>query len=298
MKLSHMVWGLGALCLSCGSDGNSSGGSGGSAASGGSGANGGSSANGGSGSTANGGSGASGGSSANGGSGANGGSSANGGSTTNGGSANGGTGNQVPCGGEPEHTGEGTYYDADGSGNCSFDASPNDLMVGAMNQTDYQGSATCGSCAAIDGPSGSVTVRIVDRCPECAPGDIDLSPQAFEKIAALSAGRVAISWKYVPCDVSGNVKYRFKEGSNQWWSAVQVRNHKNAIAKFEYDSGGGTFVEVPRENYNYFVQASGMGPGPYTFRITDVYGNQLTDSNIAFAEAQEVSGAGQFPGCN
>src|SRR5688572_22311008 len=37
-------------------------------------------------------------------------------------------------GGGAIHTGEATYYtEADGGGNCSFDPTPQDLMVGAMN---------------------------------------------------------------------------------------------------------------------------------------------------------------------
>ena len=32
-----------------------------------------------------------------------------------------------------EATGEGTYYAADGTGNCSFESSPSDLLVTAMN---------------------------------------------------------------------------------------------------------------------------------------------------------------------
>ncbi|MCE7894190.1 MAG: hypothetical protein DYH12_31580 [Sorangiineae bacterium PRO1] len=197
---------------------------------------------------------------------------------------------------EAPHTGEATYYAATGDGNCMFGPSPNDLMVGAMNQADYLASGSCGRCAAIQGPSGSVTVRIVDRCPECKPGDIDLSPQAFEKIAALPLGRVDISWTYVPCAVTGPLRYRFKEGSNQWWTAVQVRNHRHGIAKLEYEKGG-SFVEVKREDYNYFVEPAGMGPGPYTFRVTDVYGHSVTDTGVAHAEASEVSGAAQLPDC-
>ncbi len=277
------VLGVGALLLGCGDSGAAGTSTGGSSSAG--------SGNGGSG---NGGSGGSGDAGA-GGSGHAG--SGNAGSG-NAGSANGGSaGGAAACDGEAEHQGEGTYYAADGSGNCSFDASPNDLMVGAMNQADYQASGACGRCAAVVGPSGAVTVRIVDRCPECAPGDIDLSPQAFEKIAALELGRVAIDWRYVPCQSSGPIAYFFKQGSNQWWTAVQVRNHRHGIAKFEYDSGGGSFVEVARENYNYFVEPAGMGPGPYTFRVTDVYGHQLIDSGVVFAEASQVSGADQFPAC-
>ena len=201
------------------------------------------------------------------------------------------------CGGEPTHSGEATYYDfADGSGNCSFDPTPNDLMVGAMNHTDYAASAACGACAHVTGPNGEVTVRIVDRCPECPAGDIDLSPEAFEKIAELAQGRVPISWQYVPCGVSGPIQYRFKEGSNQWWTAVQLRNHRHAIASLEVEKNG-SFSAVPREDYNYFVDASGMGPGPYTFRVTDVYGHVLVDTGIAHMEAQVVDGAEQFPSC-
>lgn len=241
------------------------------------------------GSAGNAGNGGSSGSSASGGAGGNAGSSGSSGSGGSGGAP-------VACGGEPEHSGEATYYAADGSGNCSFEATPNDLMVGAMNQTDYDGSNACGACAAIQGPSGSITVRIVDRCPECAKGDIDLSPQAFEQIAPLKDGRVPITWRYVPCGVSGPVSYRFKEGSNQWWSAVQIRNHRHAIAKLEYHDGSG-WVNVPRENYNYFVEASGMGPGPYRFRVTDVYGGSVEDDGIAFVEAGEVAGTDQLPAC-
>jgi len=211
----------------------------------------------------------------------------------------GGQGGSTPrsCSGEPKHSGQATYYDfADGSGNCGFDATPNDLMVAAMNQTDYAGSAACGACAHVVGPSGEVTVRIVDRCPECPQGNLDLSPEAFAKIAELGLGRVSIEWQYVPCNVSGPIRYRFKEGSNPYWTAIQLRNHRHAIAKLEFEKSG-TFVAVKREDYNYFVEASGMGAGPYRLRVTDVYGQSLVDEGIPLGDAKEAAGAAQFPAC-
>ncbi len=197
----------------------------------------------------------------------------------------------------PTFTGEGTYYvEADGGGNCSFDPTPHDLMVGAMNEEQYGNADLCGAYVSITGPKGSVTVRIVDRCPECKHGDIDLSPQAFDRIAERIQGRVPISWRVVSPDISGPIAYHFKDGSNQWWTAVQVRNHRNPIAKLEYRNSAGRWVEVPRERYNYFVQTDpGMGPGPYTFRVTDIYGNTLIDSGIPHVENGTVNGAGQFP---
>jgi expansin (peptidoglycan-binding protein) len=199
---------------------------------------------------------------------------------------------------QPIQAGEATYYDfADGSGNCSFDPSPQDLMIGAMNHTDYAASAACGACVLLQGPNAEIKIRIVDRCPECPEGDIDLSPEAFSQIADLGAGRVPITWHYAPCDVTGPVVYHFKEGSNQWWTAVQIRNHRHPIATFEYKDDNGTYQAVTRLDYNYFVEDAGMGPGPYSFRVTDVYGNILEDSGIPFIEAGDSPGAAQFPAC-
>ncbi|UQA54988.1 expansin EXLX1 family cellulose-binding protein [Polyangium aurulentum] len=202
------------------------------------------------------------------------------------------------CDGSPTYEGEGTYYAATGAGACSFDASSdNPLLVGAMNAPDYANSGVCGACAHVKGPEGEVTVRIVDLCPECAHGDIDLSPQAFELLAPLEKGRIPISWQFVPCGASGPIVYHFKEGSNEWWSAVQIRNHRNAIEKLEYKADDGSWRSVGRLDYNYFVEEKGMGPGPYTFRVTDVYGNVLEDSGIPFVVAGDAPGKAQFPAC-
>jgi len=107
---------------------------------------------------------------------------------------------------------------------------------------------------------------------------------------------VSITWQVVSPDLTGSIAYHFKDGSNQWWTAVQIRNHRNPIAKLEYLNMGGQWITVPRTSYNYFVQTNpGMGPGPYTFRVTDSYGNVLTDSGIPHIEDGTINGANQFP---
>jgi expansin (peptidoglycan-binding protein) len=195
----------------------------------------------------------------------------------------------------PLHQGIATYYDATGAGACSFDPSPNDLMVTALNAEEYNNAAYCGAFVEVYGPSGTVTVRIVDLCPECKAGHLDLSYEAFAKIANPVLGRVSISWRIVSPAINGPIAYHFKEGSNQWWMAVQIRNHRNPITKFEYWNGN-QWVTVPRVSYNFFVQTNpGMGVGPYTFRVTDMYSNTLTDSGIPFIESGTINGAGQFP---
>jgi expansin (peptidoglycan-binding protein) len=98
----------------------------------------------------------------------------------------------------PTYSGDATYYAADGTGACGFPASPNDLMVAAMNKSQYAKSV-CGQCVLVVGPKGTVKVRIVDLCPGCSSGSLDLSKEAFALISPLSAGRVKITWNFVPC---------------------------------------------------------------------------------------------------
>jgi len=202
----------------------------------------------------------------------------------------------APAATNPVHQGVATYYDATGAGACSFDATPDDLLVTAMNAEEYANAAYCGAYLLVTGPLGSVTVRVVDLCPECRAGHLDLSAEAFALIANPVDGRVAITWQLVSPEVAGAIAYHFKEGSNQWWTAVQVRNHRNPIARLEHQTAGGDWIEVPRTDYNYFVQTNpGMGPGPYTFRITDWYGHVLEDSGVAHVENGTVAGGSQFP---
>ena len=196
----------------------------------------------------------------------------------------------------PIHQGIATYYFATGDGACMFGPSPGDLMVAAMNAEEYDNGAVCGAYVYVTGPLGAMTVRIVDLCPECKAGHLDLSQEAFAQIAELYLGRVDITWQVVSPELDGPVAYHFKDGSNPWWTAVQVRNHRNPVSKLEYSNDTGQWVNVPRTSYNYFVQTDpGMGVGPYSFRITDSYGNVLIDTGIPHIENGTIPGAAQFP---
>lgn len=196
--------------------------------------------------------------------------------------------------GAPE-SGRATYYDATGEGACSFDATPDALDVAAIDAPEWNGSAPCGACVAVHGPRGDLTVRIVDLCPGCEAGHLDLSMEAFAKIADVAAGNVPITWQLVACDVAGNVQYRFKEGSSRYWTAIQVRNHRLPIAALELRVGGGDWKSITRSAYDYFVDEAGIGSdGPFDVRITAVDGQQLTDTLPAVQSGVVVDGAAQF----
>lgn len=193
--------------------------------------------------------------------------------------------------------GDGTYYDATGAGNCSFEPSPGDRMIAALNAPDYAHAAWCGACLAVSGPMGEVVVRVVDQCPGCQHGDLDLSREAFAKLAPLSAGRVRIAWREVECPVSGPIVYRLKDGSNASWTAIQLRNHRHAIQALEARDARGAYRAIARADYNYFVAPGGLGPGPYALRVTDVRGHVLEDPAIAPGAAVARPGAAQLPSC-
>jgi expansin (peptidoglycan-binding protein) len=179
------------------------------------------------------------------------------------------------------YRGVATAYEAgDGNGACLFGPSP-DLMIAAMNTTDYETSRACGAYVLVRAANGaSVTVRITNECPlPCAPGQIDLSQQAFAKLADLSVGRIPITWSLVSPSTSDTISIRYKTGSSPYWCGIQAIGHRNPVARLEVRTAGG-WRQLPRTDYNYFISADGSGCGG-AIRLTDIYGEQLTIDGIA-----------------
>lgn len=179
------------------------------------------------------------------------------------------------------YRGVATHYDAaDGNGACLFGPSP-DMMIAAMNHTDYETAKACGAYVLVRASNGaSVTVRITNECPlPCAPGQIDLSRQAFAKLANISVGRISITWKLVSPSAPGTMSIRYKTGSSRWWCGIQVIGHRNPVARLEVRTGGG-WRRLSRTDYNYFLSPNGGGCGG-TIRVTDIYGERLVIGGIA-----------------
>lgn len=198
---------------------------------------------------------------------------------------------------DASHTGEGTYYDGvagTSNGHCSLPVASNDFLHVAMNSKDYDGSNSCGACVDITGPKGRITATVVDECPECAPGDIDMTEEAFSQIADVTDGRIDISWQYVPCDLSETISINFKDGASEHWSAIQFRDTEHAVAKMEYQLASGDWEEVEREDYNFFVNSDGI-ESPMYLRTTSILGealefeNVILDSNLDFNTGLQFS---------
>ncbi|MDW4904226.1 expansin EXLX1 family cellulose-binding protein [Streptomyces sp. ADMS] len=183
----------------------------------------------------------------------------------------------------PKNTypGVATVYKAGvGDGACSYGPS-DDMMIAAMNTTDYETSAACGAYVLVRAANGaSVTVKITNECPlPCAPGQLDLSEQAFAELALISTGRIAITWSLLSPDTSGTISIRYKNGSSPYWCGIQAMGHRNPLARLEVRTGGG-WRQLVRTDYNYFLSPDGSGCGG-AIRITDIYGERLTIDGIA-----------------
>ncbi|EGZ29137.1 hypothetical protein PHYSODRAFT_537560, partial [Phytophthora sojae] len=134
------------------------------------------------------------------------------------------------------------YFEGDGtsytlgqtsSGNCNFmsaipTASTNYV---ALNQAQWDNLGGCGRCIEVScideqctAKNKTAVVQVLDRCPECAHGALDLSPTVYKEITGLDPNRLTVRWRFVDCPDPGTLQVCLKEGSNPNWIAVQPTN--------------------------------------------------------------------------
>lgn len=187
------------------------------------------------------------------------------------GAAAGGAGSQIA-----------THYVLTGLPNCGYSPPADGLFV-ALPAPEYAGAAGCGGYLEVSGPDGSVRVKVIDQCPECAAGHIDLSETAFAKLAPLSAGLINVS--YTPLadpPLPGPVSVEVKQGSSQYWLALLADNTGNPLTGVQVQTSSG-WLSLARASYNYWIAPSGAGQGPFTVRLTDTQGHQVTVSGITLS---------------
>ncbi|KAI9469967.1 MAG: hypothetical protein EXX96DRAFT_588221 [Benjaminiella poitrasii] len=99
-------------------------------------------------------------------------------------------------------TGRGTFYEV-GIGSCGEQDTDDDLVV-AVNKKQMANGANpnnnpqCDKMVSITGHKGSTLAKIVDTCPSCSFGALDMSPKVFKKVCgSLNEGVCRIEWKFV-----------------------------------------------------------------------------------------------------
>lgn len=222
----------------------------------------------------------------------------------------------LACGGAraAQFTGEATAYrgviqpsENGGGGYCGITELPTAARTyfAALNRAQFgsQGEDGCGRCArarCIDQRcrnNGWVTVLLVDRCYECAHGDIDFSNPAFLEMTGHAPHRLNIEWDFVPCPShllggGGNVEFYLKDGINPYWVAVQPRN---ALQKVVSVTINGQPTTLLQGSYFYVWSFSGGAvPSTLTIRATAENGEVIEGYTAHIAEKTVIKTGQQF----
>jgi expansin len=210
---------------------------------------------------------------------------------------------------DPAHQGSATVYDVMPVVNCSYDlarqAQPPYWI--AMNGARYANSADCGACVeATRTGFPTVVFQVVDSCviannnPVCTMEHIDVGREGFNRLG-VNDGNIPITWKYVPCETTGNVEVFAQRGSMRCNSRLNIRNHRYRIAKVELLNSDGSYTTLKRNPDNIFVIDSVISPlclalGPFRLRITDIYGHWI-ETQVTLTENSASNMGLQFPRC-
>ena len=205
------------------------------------------------------------------------------------------------CSPRPEHSGQATQYAyVPGTGNCELGGDVSEPTV-AISTVDYAGSAACGRCMRITGPIGSVVARVVDQCPTCAPGSIDLNAAAYAAIGNSPPFLAPVTWHFTPCPTTGPIRVGIAPGSNAFFLQVKPIEHRYGIAALELLTGSG-FIPLPRTTAHRFQATSPTVPvpiaSPFTIRLTDTNGQQVVVPGLALTPDTVQASAQQLPLCH
>ncbi|CAH0478942.1 unnamed protein product [Peronospora belbahrii] len=190
------------------------------------------------------------------------------------------------AGGDEYFTGDGTSYTLGNvsAGNCNFMYDPGvGENYAALNDEQWESTRNCGRCAEVScddsrcsDTTSTVIVYIVDRCPECVKGDLDLSPTVFKQLTGRTPDRYRMKWKFAECPVTGNIEYCTKTGSSSSWLAVQPANFASGVASMKIGNQDVTMVD----SCYYFLLNAGMNinMAAVDIEITSVSGEVITET--------------------
>ncbi|TRM69154.1 RlpA-like double-psi beta-barrel-protein domain-containing protein-containing protein [Schizophyllum amplum] len=98
-----------------------------------------------------------------------------------------------------DHSGQATYFYV-GLGACGWNSVDSDWVV-ALDTNSYNGGEHCGKTITMtatgdDGSTTTGSATVVDECPTCGDGSVDLSPSFFQNFKSLDVGTFDMSWSF------------------------------------------------------------------------------------------------------
>ncbi|KAJ7076633.1 Non-catalytic module family EXPN protein [Mycena belliarum] len=94
-------------------------------------------------------------------------------------------------------TGTATFYNPEGNlGACGNPIQDTDLAV-ALSSDTFAGGAHCGGSVSVQYNGVSLVATVVDLCPGCTPGGLDLTAGMFAQLADPDLGHIQVDWDFL-----------------------------------------------------------------------------------------------------
>lgn len=189
-------------------------------------------------------------------------------------------------------SGKSTFYGGNvQGGTCSFSTYtlPAGLYGTAFSGQAWNNAANCGGCVKVSHGGKTITAMIVDKCPECDEGHLDLFQDAFTALDNPSKGIIDTSYEFVQCPkVSGPLTIHTKSGVSPYWFSAQVVNANRRTSKMEVSTDGKTWKEAARTDYNFFEIPSGVGANSASIRVTSASGDVIVVKDVPMQADKSV----------
>jgi expansin len=184
------------------------------------------------------------------------------------------------------------FYDPGNAvGSCSLGPFPPGGRYVSLPPQRFGRSAACGSYLTVQGPRGQVRAEVVDLCPGCAAGMINLSRAAFTRVADAGPGSARVRfWPDDDPPLPGPLILRMGQ-TRAGLLTLQVRRHGNALASVAVATPG---MEVPAWqpfalNANgIWVASSHLRQGPFNIRIADTRGHQVVILRVTLRPGRAI----------
>ena len=173
-------------------------------------------------------------------------------------------------------------------------------LAGVDNSLNGAGQL-CDACALITTRLGkTVLVRIITTGASNAPGDLDLSPEAYQAIhqedpMGTPANPRPMTWQLAKCAAGSTIRLQYQTQANPDWTSLWVRNPRLPIDRLEVQSSRhAAFFSLRRETDGTWNDDSGFGAGAFTLKLTGRGGAVLTQKFDDFQPGALVPTAMQF----
>ncbi|KAF5249605.1 hypothetical protein FANTH_5112 [Fusarium anthophilum] len=207
------------------------------------------------------------------------------------------TSKSTPLGNGASVSGSSTFYGGNlAGGNCMFSTYtlPSGILGTAFSGQKWDNAANCGACIEVTGPSGTIKAMIVDKCPECDPGHLDLFPDAFKAVGGTD-GIVKTSYKFVECGITSPLVLHNKEGTSANWFSIQVVNANEPVKSVQVSTdGGSTWKSTERKDYNFFENPAGFGKTSVDVKVTSSTGKSVVVKNVGVTAGAQYKASSNF----